>query len=433
MRIDRLTLTEFKCFEHLTCEFQPGVNLIIGGNGSGKTAILEALAVACGGFFGAQEQKMQRQIKFSEVRILNHLRQDGSTVEATWAEAGLTWSRSIRTATKNNDSKFVKPISEYGERIFTHFNDAGDRTLAPLISYYSTQRLFKEANLSKNQSYDAANGRRNGYLNCLREHSIKSVLEDWLGNAVTKRATLHIKEIEHEDLVLQNVEQSIVMVLREVMGLGEEVNLKIYQDPDFENELCVHLGPDQDYPLSYYSDGFRNIILLVIDLIWRASQLNPWLSFTELQTQTRGVVLIDEIDLHLHYRWQSKVVSVLQRLLPQVQFFITTHSPAVVANFEHGTLFTLHDKQLEQFDGPYFGKKINDVLRDVLGASERHLPTQRRINALFYAIDEGRAHDYLQLLAELTELLGEADPELYRARMIINFAQQEGKGHAVHQ
>jgi predicted ATP-binding protein involved in virulence len=71
-----------------------------------------------------------------------------------------------------------------------------------------------------------------------------------------------------------------------------------------------------------------------MDLIWRASQLNPWLTLEQLSEQQTGCVTIDEIDLHLHPKWQAKTIGILQELLPNVQFFITTHSPMVVANFK---------------------------------------------------------------------------------------------------
>lgn len=426
MRIDNIHLRNFKNFTELNLDLSTGVNLVVGLNGSGKTSLLESLCVAIGAFFGGQEAKMQRMIDYDEIKIN---RKDGKTqrtpeasVTASWNDK--KWSRTINAKTRNNDSKNARPMSMYGDEIFAKFNNEGDRTPAPLLVYYSTQRLFRSSSRSAKQSYDPAIGRSIGYLNCIKEQSIKSVLEEWLGNAVTKRATKHINGIDSKDNVLENVESAIKNVLYDVMNLPASENLRIYQDPDYDNELCVYLDENRDMPLRYYSDGFRNLIYLVIDMVWRASQLNPWLTIDELKEQTTGVVLIDEIDLHLHYRWQGKVISVLQALFPNVQFVITTHSPAVVANFEGGQLYILQDNQVSPFSGHYFGKKVNEILRDVLGAAERHIPTQKKIDALRVAADDLELETFNQLYTELSEQLGEDDLELQKAKLILEIAEE---------
>jgi predicted ATP-binding protein involved in virulence len=89
---------------------------------------------------------------------------------------------------------------------------------------------------------------------------------------------------------------------------------------------------------------------LIIDIVWRASQLNPWLTLEQITDSVVGVVTIDEIDLHLHPKWQAKAIDIIQTLFPKVQFFITTHSPTVVANFQNGTLYVIEDNQICRHD-----------------------------------------------------------------------------------
>jgi predicted ATP-binding protein involved in virulence len=290
-----------------------------------------------------------------------------------------------------------------------------------LIVYYSTQRLFKDAYLSNKQRYDAANGRRNGYLQCLKENAIKSVLNEWLANAVTRRATLQIKQIDKMDNVLTNVEEAIKKTLINFLELSDDFLLKIYQEPDYNNELFVNYDSEHDLPISYYSDGFRNILYLIIDLVWRASQLNPWLTFTELSEKVFGVVTIDEIDLHLHPKWQAKVIPLIQRLFPFVQFFITTHSPTVVANFELGTLYIIDNDAINRHESDYFGKQINNVLRNILGASDRHVPTQKKLDELFDLIDRNIPEKYEPLFHDLISLLGEEDIDINKAKALIDW------------
>jgi len=424
MKIDEITVSNFKNFSHLNISFKEGVNLFVGGNGSGKTSILDAINVAIGGFFGSQETKMQRMIEFDEIKITNGKREISATVTAKSDLIENEWSRTIKRDTKTNDSKDVKKVSEYGANFFRLFEDAGDKTIAPVLAFYSTQRLFKDASL---QRYDSANGRRNGYLRSLKDDAIKSALNEWLGNAVTRRATLLIKEIDKVDLILENVEKAIRKTLILFLDLPEDFSLKIYQDPDSNNELFVNYDNEHNLPISYYSDGFRNLLYLIFDLVWRASQLNPWLTLDEITKNVTGVVTIDEIDLHLHPKWQAKSIDIIQLLFPKVQFFITTHSPTVVANFQNGTLYVISDNQIEKYESDFFGKQINSVLRDVLGASDRHVPTQNKLNHLFQLIDENKEDEYTPLLDVLTQLLGLEDADINRAIALIEWQKTINK------
>jgi predicted ATP-binding protein involved in virulence len=163
---------------------------------------------------------------------------------------------------------------------------------------------------------------------------------------------------------------------------------------------------------------------LIIDLIWRASQLNPWLTLEELAHQQTGCVTIDEIDLHLHPKWQAKAIGILQQLLPNVQFFVTTHSPTVVANFKNGSLYVIQDDLVQKQGNTYFGKEVNAVLRNVLGAHDRHVPTQQKIDGLLRLIDNDPKHSSIPvLLDELIAQIGADDPDVQKAISLWELSQ----------
>lgn len=431
MRIENLEIENFKNFERLNVGFEPGVNLFVGTNGSGKTSLLEAVNVALGGFFGEQEQKMQRMIDLSEVRIKivdgQIIRADKAVVRAYSSVVGTSWTRTFKSVTNNNDAKYVKPASKYGQETISKFSKPENRTIAPLIAYYSTQRLFKDASKSIKQKYDPLIGRRNGYLQCLKDNAIKGTLVEWLGNAVTNRATKQIKDIRYEDKILENVESAVKRTLAFFMEGVSESDIKLYQEADFDFELFVQLNDNFSLPINYYSDGFRNLIYLIIDLVWRSSQLNPWLDFEELKINQTGCVTIDEIDLHLHPKWQAKAISLLQEILPNVQFFITTHSPTVVANFEKGTLYVISEGNVEKYHSDYFGKEVNFVLRNVLGASDRHIATQSTINEILQLIDDHTDNDQiLNSIEKMKHQLGADDPDVQKILALHEMAKFDG-------
>jgi predicted ATP-binding protein involved in virulence len=437
MRIDKLKLTDFKNFHDLEVDFVKGINLFVGVNGSGKTAILDAVCVALGGFFASREQKMQRVIEVPEIRI----KTDGSRVEHTTVQAFSSlisepWSRTIKSATKRNDSSAVRPAMEYGERFFQALSrDGDDRTVLPVISYHSTQRLFKDASDSEKQKYDPAQGRINGYIQCLEDKAIKRLLSNWMGVAVSSRATRQIKGDPYQNNVLENVELAMRDVLIGCVGLPLDFPLQVYEDTELK-ELVVSIDGKR-LPLANYSDGYRNLIFLVMDIVWRASQLNPWLNFMEMKQQSHGVVVIDEVDLHLHPKWQGKVTPILRSLFPNVQFFISTHSPIVVSSFnpDFGQLHVIEDGSIRPCDERYFGKEVSDILKFILGASDRHAGTQEKLDRLFALINSQEEETKVTvLLDELTEQLGREDGDLLRARSLIawNASKSKKDGDAVH-
>ncbi len=438
MRIDKLEIENFKNYESANVSFVSGINLFVGNNGSGKTSILEAINVALGGFFGEQEPKMQRTIDLTEARLYisnnKPTRAEKTSIDAYSSIIGGNWKRTFNGNTKNNDTKNIKLASAYGNNIFKKLAKANNQDIAPLIVYYSTQRLFKDASQSAKQKYDAALGRRNGYLQCLKDNSIKGTLTEWLGNAVTRRATKQIQEINARDLILENVENAIKKTFLYFLDDFDKNQLKIYQEPDFGFDLFIQLNEHYSLPINLYSDGFRSLIYLIVDLIWRASQLNPWLTLDEISSKQTGCVTIDEIDLHLHPRWQSKAIGILQDLLPNVQFFITTHSPTVVANFkerrtEHDEnidiIFILENNQFHKIETSFYGSDINTVLGNPMDANSRAAEILNYFNKFntLVANAESTEEDYneaIQIAEKLRTILPGTDRELIRINDIID-------------
>ena len=77
------------------------------------------------------------------------------------------------------------------------------------------------------------------------------------------------------------------------------------------------------------SDGYKNTLSMVADIAYRMAVLNPWL-LDRVLTETTGIVLIDEIDLHLHPQWQQRIIGDLRTIFPKVQFIVSTHAPLVI-------------------------------------------------------------------------------------------------------
>jgi len=157
------------------------------------------------------------------------------------------------------------------------------------------------------------------------------------------------------------------------------------------DELMLDLG-NREMPFGYLSDGYRNMLGLAADLAIRCATLNPHLR-EHAAFETTGVVLIDEIDLHLHPLWQGRVVTDLLRAFPSMQFVATSHSPFVIQSLppqEGVHLINLDDKS-----SGFADKSVEDIAEEVQGVE---LPQRSR-----------RFVDMLKAAQEYYEVLEKAD------------------------
>lgn len=88
------------------------------------------------------------------------------------------------------------------------------------------------------------------------------------------------------------------------------------------------------------SDGYRNMVAMVADIAYRCAQLNPQMG-EDVTVNTKGIILIDELDLHLHPKWQRRVVPDLRKTFPNIQFIITSHSPFIIQSMNPGEVIDL--------------------------------------------------------------------------------------------
>ncbi|MGP8337116.1 MAG: AAA family ATPase, partial [Methanosarcinaceae archaeon] len=183
------------------------------------------------------------------------------------------------------------------------------------------------------------------------------------------------------------------------------------------------------------SDGYKNMVAMVADIAHRAVRLNPHMG-ANAATECSGVVLIDEIDLHLHPKWQRHVVEDLQKAFPNIQFIATTHSPFILQSLDPGKVIDLNkinDKPItssnqkiaEPFpNGEYSNKSIEDIIEDVMGVevpqrSHRYQEMYSTAIEYYQVLQEAKDSDTMQkeeLKKKLDELSAPfSDNQAYHA------------------
>lgn len=346
MRIDRLRLRNFRCYEDQEFSFDPDFSVLIGRNGTGKTATLEALAIAAGTWLKGIQGQTAPTIQRSDARLVgrsyhgetSYEEQYGVEIEA-WGAAqnveGLSWIREVRTQGGNTRYARAKRLIALAKGADDAVRRGDDSVVLPVVAYYGAGRLWERMRNTKRRRNGSAvsegdakreTSRFVGYRDCIDRRTNARDFAQWM-----ERQDRKSYQRSEETLFYR-------MVRKAAAGMLEEVS-DVRFDTDRE-EVVAEFAGGRLVPFSMLSDGQRNMLALAGDLAVRMIRLNLPLGERALEL-TPGIVLIDEIDLHLHPSWQRHIVDDLRRTFPRIQFIATTHSPFIIQTLREGELVPL--------------------------------------------------------------------------------------------
>ena len=326
MRVEHLRLKNFRCFEARDFFFADGFTLLIGANATGKTAVLDALAIAVGAALTAVPDASSRLIRRVDVRrshpggvevggVEEHY-PASVTAEGVFADQPLSWRREFRSAKSHTTHREARNLRDAMKRLMERGRNGGDAVF-PYIGYYGTGRLWLEQRRTTEGGVDPGGktARYDGYRNCLTPRSSTRHLVQRI-----KRLTL-IQAQRGVQL------ETLATILDAVANCVEDATSASF---DFdEDDISVTFESGVRAPFRMLSDGQRGMAAMAADIAMRCTLLNPHLNGDACR-ETPGVVLIDEIDLHLHPRWQRRVVEDLRSTFPNIQFVASSHSPFII-------------------------------------------------------------------------------------------------------
>jgi len=296
----------------------------------------------------------------------------------------------------------------------------------PLLAYYGTGRLWKEKRLPGKKQATGASSRLSGYTDCLNPESSYRAFADWLRMETMVDYEQQLAAIERGESVGASIQgrllRSIQGAVNTVMGPSGWKNIRF--SPSVQEVVAEHPGHGI-LPVSTLSDGIRNMIGLVADIAYRAVRLNPHLG-NDAVGSTPGIVLIDEVDMHLHPEWQQVVLRDLKRdqAFPLIQFIVTTHSPQVLSTVrkEHIRILEAGAEMAPKPRARTFGETSNDVLETVMHTPFRpDLEHVRELDEYMTLIDQGfyKGEAANALRVKLEQVLGVDHRDLLRADRII--------------
>ncbi len=437
MHIKQITIKDFRCFDNLDFMLNPDVNVFVGNNGSGKSAVLDAIAAAIYPYIEAIQSTIDRKkpdrdiapIFKKDLRVSN---EPNNTIEIFVSVTHLpSYTAIYKTRYTdyaddsldtdyqhdliNSNLKFFNDITDYANTLI-------DNSLSKLfvVAYYKGDRNLTNItdiqNLS-NQFFD----RFDALKNALNASANFTDLANWFFTRELQelREGKKRKDINFEFLDLKQVRKAISTIIAP--------NARVYFSQADSAKLMVEweteTGEKIELSLNQLSSGYRNMLALVMDFARRLAQANPQM---ENPLEAEAVLMIDELDLHLHPTWQQKIIPDLRKVFPNTQIIATTHSPEIVTTVERHQVKILENYQIKECPTPTRGRSSSDIVRDVLELEKLRPDTEesRTLTALFDAIDNGNLEEAKHLRDKLQDW-EHFDPDLIRADMQIHRLQRK--------
>ena len=457
LRIDHLRLENFRCFAACDLSLHPKLTVLVADNAQGKTALLDALRLSLQEFVTTVGRGKQPR-GFDRTDILLEPGDEGvmgSRLPTKFKVDGLadgelvSWSRvlskdSFHARTSTKDTRDIRRIANHlADRPGVHDNHPSDSpTVLPVVAYYGTGRLYDEHRLTEGMRWLAETSpvRSAAYLDCLSPSSSYKSFAAWFGQKWEQVSDPRFRAVGFEARPENHITavRDAVRTVLEPTGWTTIVWEPTRHDADGRNHSPGYIALEHSekgrLPLSHLSDGVRNMVALVGDLAHRCIRLNPFLG-EEAAKQTPGIVLIDEVEMHLHPRWQQLVIGLLSSAFPCVQFVMSTHSPQVLSTVKRENIRIIsQDANGKTIATPplamTYGEPSGDVLHSVMMVDPQPPVVEKvDLQRLTEWVDQGnyQGTEAKLLMQRLSAALGDQHPQLQRLQRSIQ-RQEAMKG-----
>ncbi|MGL4854341.1 MAG: AAA family ATPase, partial [Lentisphaeria bacterium] len=265
--------------------------------------------------------------------------------------------------------------------------------------------------------------RANGYIDCLDGTANVKLMLNWF----KKMAWADGQNEKHSPEFI-----AVKEAMEKCFSLMTEIeDVKVQFNPETSEIDIIYMSTDSKkmkISLNQLSDGYKGTIGLIADIAYRMAILNPQL-LENVLTETTGIILIDEVDLHLHPAWQKRVILDLTSIFPKVQFVVTTHAPAVINSVKSENLRILSNSKIVTLNNEVYGKDVNSVLNEIMGVTSRPTPISKIFSQFYENLNEKKFDLAESDLNKIAEIRGEHDNEVAGCRVKLKLERiRGGKG-----
>ncbi|TAD75846.1 MAG: DUF2813 domain-containing protein [Oscillatoriales cyanobacterium] len=459
MYIKRLELENYRGFKNLVIDFSnssKNLAVLVGVNGSGKSSVLDALATLLDQLVRELLSVNRRSPAFRTARIQGISESDiniSSNSLNLKIETVLDSSCAIIPWQLSLTRSDYEPEAEIDEGLDVEESSSETATLqknvnppsfdfkvdtdevskflsdvmvredtfvpSPLLVYYKTHRIIVDSSAydrySSGRSYSA-------YRDALSTKEINSFRDffNWFKDQEDVENEKRLREDPNYRLAELEVVRLAITKFLDGFPCSKFQDLRVertIQETSLGRVLTLPSltikKNETKLRIDQLSDGEKNLLMLVLDIARRFTILNrgKGKSVAEL-LEGEGVVLIDEVDLHLHPSWQRTILPALIATFPNCQFIVTTHSPQVISSVPSESIFVLDSGSAIHNPGYTYGREANSILQELMGVSERIPKIQEKLDECSNLINDEKFAEAKEKLKSLRDVLGDTDPDI---------------------
>jgi predicted ATP-binding protein involved in virulence len=414
MRITKLVINNYRGIIQAHITPKAGMNVFIGENGAGKSSILDAAALALSWFTSRSININANGWTISEADIRNGEREAKISIEVEIEGQAVGWTtygyrKGFGERKKGDYTQLNSLLNEIGKCF-----ERGQSAI-PLVSYYPTTRSFvdvperirtKHMFTVQTAAYEGSLAIGADFRNFFEWYKDQEDLEN--------------EQKARPEEVGAYAQPRLEEIRKAIEAFTGFQDLRIKRRPTVR--MLLKQG-GVDIEVSQLSDGEKIYLALIGDIARRAAIAHP---IGDPLTEIEGIVLIDEVELHLHPRWQREILPRLVLVFPKIQFIVTTHSPQVVGEVERESSWIVRKGGKTEPLSFAFGATSNSILENIMDSSERSVLVKQQIASIYRSIDDG---DYEKAKVKVAELekVNEHEPEIARIRVIISRKELLGR------
>ncbi|MQL49113.1 AAA family ATPase [Photorhabdus khanii] len=470
IKLTEVNIMNFRVFNNISFKIKnKNLTVIVGNNGAGKTSILDAIVMSISWIINRILYSGGKGKEIENIDITLGSDDGYSSILTKFSlnkniKANLELVTVHEGSFANKKSMYVD-VNRLGNLYKIISSDDGGFNL-PIFAYYSVLRSSdinsKDVGAFDEISSITETSRFDGYINSLNGKADFKSFFKWFKRIddIEKHRTIEKRDnskVIDKDLMkkleklAESSEEAKNLIknlkinsdlslpthdINEITKIKSTINKVINSFMDGYGNISIEVEPyllltieknGKKLNVLQLSQGEKSLLALVLDIARRLILLNPTLNNP---LDGKGIILIDEFDLHLHPEWQRQTIRQLTKVFKNCQFIISTHSPQIISEVKNSQLIILEQDETGRINNftpeQSYGLTSNDILNEIMlkNSKERQLirnpEVEKKLHEIYNLISDKKFVDAKSKIKNLEKELNGEIPELVSAKIDID-------------